>query len=112
MGFAEGADAFLPMLKLSRREVLRIGAVSVLGTLTGGTWRARAVGSGTGAGAGLAGGDQGNGHQAIFIMLQGGPSHLDLWDPKPNLGREIRGPFDAIRTRIPGVLFGELLRNT
>lgn len=88
------------MLKLSRREILRIGALSVLGTVAGGTWRA--------AGAPK----EGNGNQAIFIMLQGGPSHLDLWDPKPQLGREIRGPFDTIPTKIPGILFGELMKET
>ncbi|MBI3868648.1 MAG: DUF1501 domain-containing protein [Verrucomicrobia bacterium] len=88
------------MLNFSRREILRIGAVSVLGTAAGGAWRASGAGT------------QANGNQAIFIMLQGGPSHLDLWDPKPQAGREIRGPWDPIPTRIPGVRFGELLKNT
>lgn len=88
------------MLKLSRREILRIGAVSVMGTVAGGAWRASGAPP------------EGNGNQAIFIMLQGGPSHLDLWDPKPQLGREIRGPFDTIPTKLPGVLFGELMKNT
>ena len=88
------------MLKLSRREILRIGAISVLGTAAGGTWRASGAKR------------EGNDNQAIFIMLQGGPSHLDLWDPKPQLGREIRGPFDTIPTKIPGVLFGELMKET
>lgn len=93
------------MLKLNRREILRIGAISVLGTAAGATWRAGA--------AGVSGSTpEGNGNQAIFIMLQGGPSHLDLWDPKPELGREIRGPFDTIKTKIPGVLFGELMSHT
>lgn len=90
------------MFNLNRREVLRIGALSVLGTLTGSAWRA--------SGAGFQ--RQGNGNQAVFIMLQGGPSHLELWDPKPQAGREIRGPFDSIPTRIPGVLFGELMQHT
>ena len=88
------------MFKLSRREILRIGAISVLGTVAGGTWRASGARR------------EGNGNQAIFIMLQGGPSHLDLWDPKPQVSREIRGPFDTIPTTIPGVLFGELMRHT
>ena len=88
------------MFKLNRREILRIGALSVLGTVTGATWRASG------------GQRQGNGNQAIFIMLQGGPSHLELWDPKPQAAREIRGPFDSIPTRIPGVLFGELMQHT
>ncbi|MEY2408737.1 MAG: hypothetical protein QOF48_1407 [Verrucomicrobiota bacterium] len=88
------------MLKLSRREILRIGSLSVLGTAAGVNWRASASPK------------DGNGNQAIFIMLQGGPSHLDLWDPKPQMGREIRGPFDSIPTKISGVVFGELLRET
>lgn len=45
-------------------------------------------------------------------MLQGGASHLDLWDPKPNASKEIRGPFNSIATAIPGVRFGELMKHT
>jgi hypothetical protein len=46
---------------------------------------------------------------AIFILLQGGPSHLDLWDPKPSAPAEVRGPFHTRPTRLPGVHFGELV---
>jgi hypothetical protein len=88
------------MLKLSRRELLRIGAISVLGTAVGGNWRASGAKT------------EGNGNQAIFIMLQGGPSHLDLWDPKPLTSQEIRGPFSSIPTQLPGVRFGELMQHT
>lgn len=98
------------MLQLSRREILRIGAVSVLGTVAGSPWRA--WGGTADANTARAPGAAANGNQAIFIMLQGGPSHLDLWDPKPMIGPEIRGPFDTIPTRLPGVLFGELMRYT
>ena len=102
------------MFELNRREILRLGAISILGTAAGGTWPAQAngpkpAGSGNTQGTGSGGA---NANRAIFIMLQGGPSHLDLWDPKPGIGREIRGPFDAIPTKLPGVLFGELMRNT
>ena len=38
----------------------------------------------------------------ILIWLSGGPSHLDFWDPKPDAPTEIRGPFDAIATKVPG----------
>ena len=44
----------------------------------------------------------------IFLMLVGGPSQLDTWDPKPDAPRKIRGPFRPIPTRVPGVLFTEL----
>src|SRR5262245_22363537 len=39
----------------------------------------------------------------ILIWLSGGPSHLDMWDPKPDAPSEIRGPYSAIATRVPGV---------
>ena len=42
----------------------------------------------------------------ILIFLQGGPSHLDLWDPKPNLPDNMVGPFKArSTTKLPGVKF-------
>ncbi len=39
----------------------------------------------------------------ILFWLSGGPSHLDMWDPKPDAPSEIRGPFGAIPTKLPGV---------
>src|SRR5471030_1476499 len=39
----------------------------------------------------------------ILFWLSGGPSHLDMWDPKPDAPREIRGPFGHIPTKLPGV---------
>jgi hypothetical protein len=43
----------------------------------------------------------------IFIFLEGGPPHQDMWDPKPDAPSEIRGPFNPIATKTPGVLFSE-----
>jgi uncharacterized protein (DUF1501 family) len=45
----------------------------------------------------------------LLVWLGGGPSHLDLFDPKPNAPVEYRGPFATIATRTPGVRFTELL---
>jgi hypothetical protein len=45
----------------------------------------------------------------ILFWLSGGPSHLDMWDPKPDAPREVRGPFGSIPTRVPGVRFCEYL---
>ncbi len=39
----------------------------------------------------------------ILFWLSGGPSHLDMWDPKPEAPPEIRGPFSHIPTKLPGV---------
>lgn len=47
--------------------------------------------------------------RCILIYLLGGPSHIDMWDLKPNAPREIRGPFQPIATSVPGTQFGEHL---
>jgi uncharacterized protein (DUF1501 family) len=48
----------------------------------------------------------------ILFWLSGGPGHMETWDPKPDAVAQFRGPFGATRTRVPGVLFGELLPET
>jgi len=39
----------------------------------------------------------------ILFWLSGGPSHIDMWDPKPAAPAEIRGPYRAISTQVPGI---------
>src|SRR4051794_17730833 len=43
----------------------------------------------------------------ILVWLDGGPSHYETFDPKPDAPSEIRGEFKAIPTKIPGVQFSE-----
>ena len=43
----------------------------------------------------------------ILIWLDGGPSHFETFDPKPRAPSEIRGEFQPIQTKIPGVYFSE-----
>ena len=45
----------------------------------------------------------------IFLLLTGGPSQIDTFDPKPDAQAEIRGPFKAISTKVPGTIFAETL---
>ena len=45
----------------------------------------------------------------IMIFNCGAPSHLDLWDMKPNAPSEIRGEFQPIATNVPGIEISELL---
>jgi hypothetical protein len=45
----------------------------------------------------------------ILLMLVGGPSQLETWDPKPEAPAEIKGPFGSIATRVPGVRISEHL---
>jgi hypothetical protein len=45
----------------------------------------------------------------ILFWLSGGPSQIDMWDPKPDAPQEIRSPFSTISTAVPGVNFTEHL---
>lgn len=45
----------------------------------------------------------------IMVWKPGGCSHLDTYDPKPEIGSEYRGPFKTIATAVPGMNFTELL---
>lgn len=48
-------------------------------------------------------------HKAIInVFLPGGPPHLDMWDLKPGAPAEIRGEFEPIRTKVPGMEICEL----
>lgn len=58
-------------------------------------------------------GRRGLGHGAaekscIFLLLCGGPSHVDTWDLKPDAPAEIRGPYQPIATAVPGMRISEL----
>jgi hypothetical protein len=48
----------------------------------------------------------------ILIWLDGGPSHLETFDPKPDAPAEVRGPLSAIGTRLPGIQISECLPRT
>src|SRR3954466_8581588 len=102
---------------ISRREMLRVGGAGLLGLSLANLLRvesaARAAGPTT-APAASAGGKQtgfGSAKNFIFIFLQGGPSHLDIWDPKPDAPEDIRGDFKTIDTKIPGVKLTEVMPN-
>jgi hypothetical protein len=45
----------------------------------------------------------------IILWMRGGPSHIDMWDPKPDAPAEYRGEFGVINTCVPGVQLGDLL---
>ena len=50
--------------------------------------------------------------QVLVIFEQGGVSHIDTWDPKPDAPTEHRSPFKTIRTKADGVYVTELLSQT
>jgi hypothetical protein len=44
----------------------------------------------------------------IFVLLCGGPSHVDTWDMKPDAPDSIRGPYKPISTKVPGMRINEM----
>ena len=56
-------------------------------------------------------GSFGKAKACIMIFNYGGPSHIDMWDLKPDAPSEIRGEFKPIRSRLPGLDVCELLPN-
>src|SRR6266508_1659899 len=88
----------------SRREFLRVGGMGMMGISLADILRLQA-GAAPAEAARKAGWR--NAKSFIFIFLQGGPSHLDIWDPKPEAPSNIRGEFKPIRTKVPGTWIGE-----
>src|ERR1700745_1682366 len=101
------SDLCDPQMKLTRRDLLRIGGTGLLGLSLGSMLKLQAFG----AEAGHRGGGPGwnSAKNVVMIYLQGGPSHLDLWDPKENVPDNIRSAFNPIPTKMPGVYFNEIL---
>ena len=52
---------------------------------------------------------RGKARAVILIFNCGAPSHIDLWDPKPDAADAVRGPFQPIATKVPGIQVTELL---
>src|SRR3984893_6277209 len=84
--------------KLSRRQVLHVGGLSMLGLGLPSALRAREPGTKAPASE----------KSCIFIVMGGGPSHVDIWDMKPQAPAEVRGPFKPIATSVPGMRINEL----
>ncbi|HMF19989.1 MAG TPA: DUF1501 domain-containing protein, partial [Gemmataceae bacterium] len=88
---------------LSRRQLLQSGGVGALTMGLPGT-----VAASVDANRGLRNGAAEK--SCIFILLCGGPSHLDTWDLKPEAPEDIRGPYRPIATTVPGMRISELNR--
>jgi hypothetical protein len=91
--------------RLRRRDFLRLGALAPLGI----TWAAHRPRASHGASAGA---PPARAQSCILVWLDGGPSHLDTFDLKPEAPAEVRGPFAPIPTSVAGIQLSELLPET
>lgn len=92
----------------TRRELLRAGSIGLFGLNLAQflAWQ----GAAKGASSKLDGSRGfGSAKSVIMVFLQGGPSHIDIWDPKPDAPLNIRGEFKPIKTKIPGTNFSETM---
>jgi hypothetical protein len=85
--------------RVSRRELLRIGALGMTGLTLADLLRHEARAQTSSAPA----------RSVILLWLWGGPSHLDTFDLKPAAPLEYRGPYRPIVTNVPGIEICELL---
>jgi hypothetical protein len=93
---------------LTRRALLRVGGSAALGLTLADLFRfQKASASEEAAPAGGPG--FGKAKSVILLYMQGGPSQLDLWDPKENVPDNVKSVFGAIDTQLTGVKFTELL---
>jgi hypothetical protein len=86
---------------LTRREVLRAGAVGLGGLTLPGLLRLEL--------AAAAAGRKARARSVVLLFLSGGPSQLDMWDLKPEAPEEIRGTFRPVATNVPGTRLSEHL---
>jgi uncharacterized protein (DUF1501 family) len=100
-GFQPSRHDLLQVGSPSRRWFLQAGLSGLAGLSTADLLRLQArVGTPD---------SKNNRKSVILFWLSGGPSHIDMWDPKPDATEQIRGPFGTIQTRLPGVRFSEHL---
>ncbi len=100
-----GKDLCDSHLGNSRRDFLRVGGAGMIGMTLNNLFRAQAAPASVSAGSP----GWGKAKNLIMIYLQGGPSHIDLWDPKENVPDKVRSAFNTIPTKIPGIHFTEIL---
>jgi hypothetical protein len=85
---------------LTRRGLLRLGGLGALSMFWTDWLRLEATGAGR---------SRGKAKAVILIFNAGAPSHLDLWDMKPDAPETVRGVFKPIATTVPGLRISELM---
>jgi Protein of unknown function (DUF1501) len=93
------ASRYSGPVRLSRRQILQVGGIGLMNLTLPRLLRAAAARAA----------DTPRADACILIFLNGGPSHIDMWDMKPDAPAEVRGEFRPIATSLPGVQLSEHL---
>lgn len=93
-----GCEQFRQSLRVDRRGFLQAGMLGVGGLSLANLLRqeAKAESSSTE-------------RSVIILWMRGGPSHIDMWDPKPDAPVEYRGEFGTMSTNVPGIQLSDML---
>jgi hypothetical protein len=89
--FRKGCESFRRGVLPSRRDVVRASAFGLLGGLA----------------SPIVAGQKQPPKSVIMLFMWGGPSHIDTWDPKPDAAQEVRGAFQSVQTKVPGLRISE-----
>jgi hypothetical protein len=87
---------------VNRRDFLQVGTLALGGLTLSDVLRTRAA-------AAAKPGSRSSAKSVILYWLDGGPTHFETYDPKPEAPEEYRGPLGAIDTNVPGIRLSELL---
>jgi len=101
-GARAGCAGFRRTLHVDRRSFLKAGVLGATGLTLAELLRLEARAANHRA-------EPAKNNSVIILWMRGGPSHIDMWDPKPDAPREIRGQFGVRPTRVPGILLSDML---
>ncbi len=94
------SDFHRTLARPDRRGFLTAGVLGAAGLTLSDLFRAQAKASPT---------STSRPNSVILLWMRGGPSHIDMWDPKPDAPVEIRGEFGVKPTNVPGILLSDML---
>src|SRR5437016_2133526 len=95
------ADFRRNLQRVDRRSFLKAGILGTAGLSLSDLLRHEARGNTPTPGGRLP--------SVIILWMRGGPSHIDMWDPKPEAPAEYRGEFGVSKTNVPGILLSDML---
>jgi hypothetical protein len=97
-----GCAEFRQNLRVGRRSFVKAGVLGASGLSLADLLRAEASASGAGQAPTRR-------TSVIILWMRGGPSHIDMWDPKPDAPAEYRGEFGVRASNVPGILLSDML---
>lgn len=92
---------------VTRREFIRVGGAGIFGLSLPHFFSWKALAASNNPYEGIKG--YGAAKSVILLFLQGGPSHIDIWDPKPEAPSNVKGEFKAIKTAVDGIQLSETM---